>query len=297
MGLASEDIERKIEVFRRAIVPERMEFEQVKIGKILLAVDMHACACESSESAVLLTSYLARRFNVTVYVVCVATSGEETEESDSAVFRAVELLASQGIKVEGSCGEGSPSENILGIAEKEEASLIIIPTPYAEKAEKPCVESLGTTLDIVLQRATCPTMLVKASVQEPEDIVKSILLPIQSVEEYKAAEWALTLAESDSRLLLLNVVERSSVETTKEIAEKLLEAEIDEDSIERMLRKDVSNLMVNIASRGHEKGIRIERRFRVGDEITITLEEMDKEKGSMLVLAAKPEKGNTIGSS
>jgi hypothetical protein len=54
--------------------------------------------------------------------------------------------------------------------------------------------------------------------------------------------------------------------------------------------------MANIARRGHEKGIGIERRFRVGDEVTVTLEEMEKERSSMLILAAKPEKGNTIGS-
>jgi nucleotide-binding universal stress UspA family protein len=294
--MAFKNIERKIEVFRRAVVPERIEFGPAKIGKILLAVDIHACSFESSESTVLLTSYLARRFNATVSVVCVAMSEEETEESDSAVFRAVELLASQGIGVEGSRGEGYPSENILRLAEKEEASLIIIPTPYAEKAEKPCVESLGTTVDIVLQRASCPTMLVKSPVQKPKDAVKNILLPIQSLEEYKAAEWALTLAEDDFRLLLLNVVDKSSVETAKEIAERLLEAEIDEDSTAEMLRKDVSTLMANIARRGHEKGIGIERRFRVGDEVTVTLEEMEKERSSMLILAAKPEKGNTIGS-
>jgi nucleotide-binding universal stress UspA family protein len=208
--MAFKNIERKIEVFRRAVVPERIEFGPAKIGKILLAVDIHACSFESSESTVLLTLYLARRFNATVSVVCVAMSEEETEESDSAVFRAVELLASQGIGVEGSRGEGYPSENILRLAEKEEASLIIIPTPYAEKAEKPCVESLGTTVDIVLQRASCPTMLVKSPVQKPKDAVKNILLPIQSLEEYKAAEWALTLAEDDFRLLLLNVVDKSS---------------------------------------------------------------------------------------
>jgi nucleotide-binding universal stress UspA family protein len=294
--MAFKDIERKIEVFRRAVVPERIEFGPAKIGKLLLAVDIHACSYESSESTVLLTSYLARRFNATVSVVCVATSEEEIEESDSTVFRAVELLAYQGIGVEGSRGEGYPSENILRLAEKEEASVIIIPTPYAEKVEKPSVESLGTTIDIVLQRASCPTMLVKSPVQKPKDIVKNILLPIQSLEEYKAAKWALTLAEDDSRLLLLNVVAKSSVKTAKEIAERLLEAEIDEDSIAEILRKDVSTLMANIARRGHEKGIRIERRFRVGEETTVTLEEMEKERSSMLILSTKPEKGNTIGS-
>jgi nucleotide-binding universal stress UspA family protein len=294
--LSSEDIEKKIEMFRKAIVPERIEFKQAKIEKILLAVDIHSYAFESNKSAVLLTSYLARRFKAKVYVVCVATTTEEIKKSDSTVFKAVELLDSQGIIVEGSCDEGYPSENILRLADREKPSVIIIPTPYAEKSEKPSIESLGTTVDIVLKRAPCPTILVKATVQKPENIMKVILLPINSVEEYTAAEWALTLVDYDSKIVLLNVVDKSSVKNTKEIAEELLEAKLDEDSIEGLIRKNVDILMGSISRRGHEESIRIERKFRSGDMTSVTLEEIQKEKSTILILSTKPETGNTIGS-
>ena len=95
---------------------------------------------------------------------------------------------------------------------------------------------------------------------------------------------------------MLNVVDRSFVETTKEIVERLFEADINDVSIERILGKDISNLIANIATSGKEKGIKIERRFRVLDEATVTIEEIEKEKNSMLILAAKPEIGNRIGS-
>jgi nucleotide-binding universal stress UspA family protein len=294
--LNSEEIEKKINVFQRARAVERIRFKTVNIEKILLAIDIHTYAYETSNSALMLTSYLAKRFNAVVSLICVAVSEEETNKSNSTILRAVELLKSQRIKVEGSCGEGYPSENILRLAEKEKASIIIIPTPYAEKAEKPCIESLGTTADIVLKRAICPVILVKNPIKQPEDIMKNIILPIHSFEDFKAADWAFTLAEDNSRILLLNVVERSFVETTKEIVERLFEADINDISIERILGKDISNLLANITTRGKEKGIKIERRFRVLDEVTITIEEIEKEKNSMLILTAKPEIGNTIGS-
>jgi nucleotide-binding universal stress UspA family protein len=293
--LTYESVEKKIEVFRKAILPERIDFESKKIIRLLLAVDIHAYSCEASESALLLTSYLANRFNAKVFVVCIAPSGEETEESSSKVNSAVELLVSQDIIAEGICGEGFPSENILRFAEKEMIDCIIIPTPYAEKTEKPCIESLGTTVDIVLQRAPCSIMLVKGSVQEPETVVKNILLSIQSVKEYMVAEWALTLVDEDSKILLLNVVDKSLVKNTKDVVEKLLKSKIIEDSIEGMLQKDVNTLMVNIAKKGHEKRITVKRRFRVGEEVNITLEEMKKEGSSMLILATKPNKVNKVG--
>jgi nucleotide-binding universal stress UspA family protein len=224
--------------------------------------------------------------------------GEEIEEADTAVFRAVESLTSEGIVVEGNCSKGYPSETILKRCEREKSNVIIIPTPYFEKAEKPGVHSLGATVDILLKKAPCPTILVKTPIQKPENITKKILLPIQSMKDYRVAKWALTLAEKNSKLLLLNVVEKTAVEKAKEIAEKFLEAKLDEGSIsyiERKLHKDGGNLMVNIARKGQEKGIDIKRRIKVGDETAVTFEEMEKERISMLILAAKPEKGNTIG--
>jgi nucleotide-binding universal stress UspA family protein len=294
--LKSEEIEKKISVFQRARVVERIEFETVNIEKLILAIDIPTFAYERSNSALMLASYLAKRFNAVVSLICVTVSEEEYNESNSTILRAVELLKSQGIKVEGSCGEGYPSENILTLAEKEKASIIIIPTPYAEKAERPCVESLGTTVDIVLKRAICPVILVKNPIEQPEDIMKNIILPIHSFEDFKAVEWAFTLAEDDSRILLLNVVDKSFVETTKEIAERLFEADINDISIERILGKDISNLLANIATKGKEKGVKIERQFRVLQEVIVTNKEIEKDKNSMLILMTKPEIGNTIGS-
>jgi len=134
-----------------------------------------------------------------VSVVCVATSTEEIENSPTLVSKAVEFLASQWITVKGRCREGYPSEHILKLAEEEKSGLIVIPSPYAEKAEKQCIESLGTTVEVVLRRASCPVILVRNLIPAPEEATKAILLPIHSVKAYRAAEWALALAEEGSK--------------------------------------------------------------------------------------------------
>jgi nucleotide-binding universal stress UspA family protein len=293
--MASEKIEKKIGVFEQAIHLEKITLGPVPLTRILLAVDAHIPAIASSRSAVQFTAYLASRFSAAVHVLCVATRSDVVELSHSETAKTIELLEARGIAVTGMCIEGQPSDQILRSAESEGSNLIVIPTHYAETVEAPSSESLGTTLDIVVKRAPCPVLIIRQPLSQPEAACEVILFPIYNVAVHRAAEWALTLAETGARLTLLSILDKASLETTKEVVQHLVEDAISDASVERVLGKSIQPLKARLAAELGERGIQVTRTHIVGDRVTAILEERERGRHTLLVLQAEPQKSTLIG--
>jgi nucleotide-binding universal stress UspA family protein len=294
-GLAnhSDKIEKKIKIFEKAVDTKKLKFETKKIERIFLAIDAHFEASEISENALQITLNLAKRFQAKVYIACIAPTSEELKISEKLVKKALQLLESENIAVTGSCGFGHPSENILELSKQFNPNLIVISTPYGERTETFNIESLGTTVDLIIRKSPYPILLVRKPIFPPTEIMKSILLIIDSIKTIQAAEWALTLAENNSKIMILSITEKETMEKVEELAESLLDSEIDKDIVERLHRWEIRTLINGIISEAETKELKVEKKLLIGDRIKLTLEEA-KEKHTVLICATTLEQDNVL---
>jgi nucleotide-binding universal stress UspA family protein len=289
----ADKVEKKIKIFEKAVDLTKLILNPIRIERIFLAVDAHSEAIAINENALQISRNLALKYQAEVYVVCIAPTTEELKISKKLVRKAITLLESENITVTGSCAYGRPSEHILELSNQFNPSLIIMPTPYGERSETFNIESLGTSVDIILRKSPFPTLLVRKPIFPPNEIVKSILLIINSLKTIQAAEWALTLAKNNSKIMILSITEKETMEKVEEITESLLDFEIDKDIVERLHRWEIRALINGIVSEAETKGIEIEKKHRIGDRIRLTLEEA-KQNHTIIILNTIIERDNIL---
>jgi nucleotide-binding universal stress UspA family protein len=289
----SDKVEKKIKIFEKAVDTKKIKLNPIKIEKIFLAVDAHSEATEINENALQITLNIAKKQQAEVNIACIAPTTEELKISEKLVKKALKLLKTEEIKVTGSCGYGHPSEKILEISNHYNPSLIVLPTPYGERAEPFNIESLGTSVDLILRKSPFPTLLVRKPKYPPSEIMNSILLIIDSNKTIKAAEWALTLAKDKTKMMLLSITEKDTIEKVEELAESLLESEIDKDIVKKIHQEENQDLINGIFHEAKSKGTKIEKKHIIGDKIRLILEEA-KEKSTILILATTLEQNNVF---
>jgi hypothetical protein len=184
---------------------------------------------------------------------------DEIKIAEKLANDAIQRLESENISVTSNCNFGRPSEHILELSTQFNPSLIVMPTPYGERAENFNIESLGTTVDLVIRKTPFPILLVRKSTFLPSEIVKSVLLIIDSIKTIKAAEWALTLAERGSKITLFSVTEKETIEKVEEVAQSLLDSEIDKGILERLHIKEFQALIAGVVSETETKGVEVEK--------------------------------------
>ena len=115
-----------------------------------------------------------------------------------------------GVPIEVRLEEGEAVDEILKVAQKLPAQLVVMGTHGRRGFERLV---LGSVAEKVLRKATCPVMTVTLGPEEAETshdaLFKRILCPIDfSTCSTKALEYALSLAkEADAQLTLLHVLE------------------------------------------------------------------------------------------
>jgi nucleotide-binding universal stress UspA family protein len=289
----SETIEKKIKIFEKAVDIKKIKLNPIKIKKILLAIDAHSEATEINENALQITSILAKKAQSEVFIICIAPTAIEIKISEKLVGRALKTLEKENIKVIGTCEFGHPSEKILEISNRYNPNLIILPTPYGERAEPFNIDSLGTSVDIILRKSPIPTLLVKKPKHPPNKILSSILLIIDSNKSTKAAEWALSLTKENSSLMLLTITEKETIEKVEELAKSVLEAEIDKDLLENIHKKENIEYSNKIIDDSRRKDIKIEKKHIIGDKIRLILRETE-EKHTILVIGTTIEQDDVF---
>ena len=261
--------------------------------KIFLAIDSHENASEISENAVQITLRLAIRFQTEVYIACIAPSTEEFAISEKVVNENVKLFESNNVPVVGSCGIGRPSEHILGLSEKYNPNLIIMPIPYGERAETFEVESLGATVDIVLRKSPFPILLVRKPKFNANDVTKNILLLISENSNTKAAELALALGESGSKLKLLSITEKKIEKKVKDLVKTISSTDIEKGIVEHIHKKGVQYLVNKIFEEAKNREIKVERIHLVGNWVKLILEQA-KNKHTMIIISTDFVEGNIL---
>lgn len=286
-------IEKKIKIFEKAVNVKKIKLNLIKIQKIFLAIDAHSKAIERNENALQITLNLAKKYQAKVYIACIAPTIEELRISEELVKKTINILKSENIIVTGSCGYGHPSEQIMDLSNNFNPSLIVLPTPYGERTENFDIESLGTSVDLILRKSKFPTLLVKKKKFAPSEIMNKILLNFDSNKAIKAAEWALTIADNNSKIMLLSITEEETVEKVEELAESLLESVIDKGLVEHIHQKEFHDSIHSIFYKAKIKGIQIEKEHLIGDRIRLILSET-KENYTILILATALEKDNVF---
>jgi nucleotide-binding universal stress UspA family protein len=281
----ADKVEKKIKIFEKAVDLTKLILNPIRIERIFLAIDAHSEAIAINENALQISRNLALKYQAEVYVVCIAPTTEELKISKKLVRKAITLLESENITVTGSCAYGRPSEHILELSNQFNPSLIIMPTPYGERSETFNIESLGTSVDIILRKSPFPTLLVRKPIFPPNEIVKSILLIINSLKTIQA--------ENNSKIMILSITEKETMEKVEEITESLLDFEIDKDIVERLHRWEIRALTNGIVSEAETKGIEIEKKHRIGDRIRLTLEEA-KQNHTIIILNTIIERDNIL---
>jgi len=289
----SEKVEKKIRIFEQAIVPNKLKPNPIRIERLFLAIDPHIVASDLSKNALQVTLNLAKKHQASVYIACISPTTDEMEITEKLSKEAIQLLESENIPVTGSYNFGPPSEHIMELSKQFNPTLIVVPIPWWERVEKLDIERLGTTVRLVLRKSPFPILLARKSKFPANEIMKSVLLIIDSIGAIKAAEWALTLAEKGSKITLFSVTEKEIVEKVEEIAQSLLDSEIDKEILERLHLKETQALITGVASEAETKGIEVEKKHLVGDRIRLTLEET-KENHTILILATSLKQDNIL---
>jgi len=289
----SEKVEKKIKTFEQAMVLSKLKPNPNRIERLFLAIDPHIEASDLSGNALQITANLAKKHQAEVYIACIPPMRDEIKIAEKLANEAIQLLESKNVSVTGSCNFGHPSEHILELSRQFNPSLIVMPIPYCERAEKLNIDSLGTTVDLIIRKSPFPILLVRKLTFPPSEIMKSVLLVIDSIKTIKAAEWALTLAERGSKITLFSVTEKETIEKVEEIAQSLLDSEIDKGILERLHLKEIQALITGVVSETETKGIEVEKKHLVGDRIKLTLEET-KENHTILILTTSLEQYNIL---
>jgi nucleotide-binding universal stress UspA family protein len=280
----SEKVDEKIKIFERAIVTERIKLKPPNIKRIFLAIDSHSDASEISENAIRITLNFAIKYIAEVYIACIAPTEKELRESEKLVNETVKLFESKNISVIGSCSIGYPSEHILELSDDFDPSLIVLPIPYGERAETFDIESLGATVDLVIRKSPFPILLVRKPKFKPSEIAKNMLLVVNKIENVKAPEFALRMGERGSKIKLLSITEKETVEKVQDLVQTT-RSEFGKEILENIHKNEIQPLIHEILNEAKIRGIDVKRVHLVGNRVKLTLEEAEK-KHTMILLSA-----------
>jgi nucleotide-binding universal stress UspA family protein len=277
-------VEEKIKSFEQAFVPDKESFVVPKLNSILLALDAHTWAVESSRYSIEVALELSQIQEAFVQVVCMAVNEEEFDESEKLVSEAVQQLQTKQVKCSGICIIGSPSKNILRLIDDESHDLVILPSPYAERVEEDNLDSLGATIEILLNNSQVPVLLISKPEEIPSSISTRILLPILEKKDIATVEWGILLSHEDTFLNILNMVRSNVVEEVREVSKELLDEDLNEELIEVSLRKNTVSIISALREIGEEKGLEQSISNRLGNPID-SIEEQSSANQPTIIIA------------
>lgn len=293
MSIHSKKVDEKIRAFEKAIITKEIELNPLNIKKIFLAIDSHENASEINKNAIQIALNIAIRFQAEVYIACISLTLEELKISEKLVNDNITLFESKKIPVTGSCSLGRPSEHILKLSQEFNPNIIIITIPYGERAESFDIESLGSTIDLVIRKSPFPILLVRKPVFNAKDIGKNVLLVINKKENIKAAEFALTLVEKGSKIKILSITEKKIAEKVENIIQTISKTDLENHTIEQVHKEEIQILVYKISEKSISQGIKVERIHLLGNWVKLTLEQA-KQNQTIIVLSTDLLENNIL---
>jgi nucleotide-binding universal stress UspA family protein len=267
-----------------AFVPDKESIVLPRLNSILVALDAHDWIEKSSRSSYSLAAELSVLHGAYTQIVCMAVNQDEFEMSENLVDEAVEFFKSKNVDCNGICIIGSPSSNILKLVDDESHDIIILPSPYAERIEKDNLDSLGSTVEIILNNSPVPVLLVPEPKIRAQKISDRILFYLSGKDDIAIVEWGLLFSDEDTSIQALNIIRKDLVDDVIEVSKDLLNQEIDENLVEFSFKKNTSAIISAFRDVAKEMKLDLSTSECVGDPIMCLEEKVAKNDLSLIVM-------------
>lgn len=178
MGIDLGDLNESLGAFESALssgkVAIRISEPEVKV--VLVALD----GTTQDDTCVAIAVDLARRLQARL-VVTAGMKGELEDELRTRVNRVVQVLTSgeSHIQIEAAFGAGAtPARQILALAAKERAGLIVVSAPYLYEYEGFGDESLSGPIDCLLAESPVPLLLIREPIEDGDVCFSRLFMPM-----------------------------------------------------------------------------------------------------------------------
>ena len=128
---------------------------------------------------------------------------------------------------------------------------------------------------------------------EIRQVTKNILLLVNKNENIKAAELALALGESGSKLKLLSITEKKIVEKVEDLVQTISKTEFEKGILEHVHKKEVRSLVNKIIEEAQQREIKVERIHLVGNWVQVILEQA-KNMHTMIIISTDFVEGKLL---
>ena len=202
-----EDVERSMEMFRRAQVGEVSAVEPIRPERLLLVLD----ASSQDKTGIVLAGGLQRRFAAALDVM----DGRENVTSNALAETVAQTLTGRVVPKLG----GDSYAQILEAINQTDCNLVIVPCPFARDLETLGSDSTGTVVDVLLSRSAVPLLIVREDFPPQNPPFAHVLMVLIGDDEAAplAARWATGLVKTSGNLELLLVLEEEVLQNVREL--------------------------------------------------------------------------------
>ena len=232
------DVDDSMRLFERAHVGPAAPLQPIRPGRVLLVLD----GSDQDQTSIGAALTCRERFNTETLVLDARDAGltaldsQATDGSQPAKYEAAgpgetsapsRLAVAAAEQVSGARAitraAGESFEAILASLRVHQVDLVIVPCPYGRSFDQVGIDSVGTVIDVLLNRCSIPFLVIRRGDQDLEEACRrvSVLIGSECDVEQKAAAWAFGLAAPKSEISLNLVVEQEHYENVRSIVEAL----------------------------------------------------------------------------
>ncbi|MDA7979622.1 MAG: universal stress protein [Pirellulales bacterium] len=244
------DLEKSMDLFRRAEVGEVAPLEPIKPQRILLALDGSA----QDALSISMTQRLKARLGCEVTVVDARETG--TDQKDLAA-EASKQVSGQAIDRAQFEDQLPAYDRILLAIEQSQANLAVAPCPFGRDLECVGADSTGTVIDVLLARSAVPIIITRGRFDVGVDIFSRVRLILSGENRTAplAARWAQGVVAPGGKLELMLLVETEFYDNVREALHALHpEEEIKIGSLETALAKIHARLHASLQASADQHG-------------------------------------------
>ncbi|GIW70775.1 MAG: hypothetical protein KatS3mg102_0317 [Planctomycetota bacterium] len=286
------ELEESMRAFEAALAPPEVVLPEPVLRRVVLALDGSNQDPLSEE----LAAAVAARTGASLHVVY-AYPGEAAEpareryrEERAAQLAARGLAVSTGPRPAGA----EPFAQLLAALE-EGGELLVACAPYLEDFGALGHQSLGSAVEVLLQRSPVPLLLARDPERPPAELWREFLLPLvfAGPEHASAAGWALRLAPPQSGLRLLLVADTELLgSATHLLGDFVAQQALDDEVLKQLERKEHAGLIAACQKACAARGLGCRVSVRTG-ELAQVVAELGNAEPRVLVVAAPADPRST----
>ena len=286
-----DDLHEAMARFSAAANAEKVELPVIEPpAKVLVAFDQS----NQDDSVALLAKQVCTRYGATA-VLTLATPGIDVETRRKHLEAMQAKLSGLTCEIAPQQDDEDPADRIIDAKRDSGAKLLIMPAPYLEDLNTLGRDSLGSTTERVLARATVPVLLAR----EARDDLSSALdrplikLHVRQREAAKAMSISFGLCGKSAAYHMLFVVDAGAMAE----AMALLGHDVDESKLtDQALLDDAQAAAGSLVAAGQhwatDNGASLNVSFKIGSDPDVTAREAN-DGGHLLVLPCPADRNSS----